>query len=102
MYFHILPLLFVSQLFENSNSERRGPGEKTTPSIKQILLPLLIAFAQQPHQVPAGVQAERARLAGQFEPGLFRRAAAFPVIAAVAASYQVLPRRFAGTRSRDH
>src|SRR6266853_1535609 len=51
-------------------------------SIKQILPPLLIALAQQAHQMPAGVQAERTRLAGQLEPGLFRRATAFPVIAA--------------------
>ena len=34
-----------------------------TPSIEQILAPLLVALAEQAHQVTAGVQTERTRLA---------------------------------------
>ena len=52
--------------------------------------------------MPAGMQTERARLAGQLESGLFRRAAPFAVIAAMAAGHQIFPRRLAGARTRDH
>src|ERR1700722_19283272 len=41
--------------------------------VKQILAPLLVTLAQQPHQVPAGVQAERLRRTRQLHAGFFGR-----------------------------
>ena len=70
--------------------------------IKQVLTPLIVALGKQSHQVPARVQAERTRGACQFETGFFRRAAAFAIIARMAAGHQIFPRGFAGARSRHH
>ena len=77
-------------------SQQQAAKTKVLSSIKQILPPLLIALAQQAHQMPAGMQTERTRLAGQLEPRLFRRAAAFSVIAGMTAGDEVFPSRFAG------
>ena len=48
---------------------------------KQIFAPLLFAFAEQAHEVAAGMQAEWLGLAGQLHAGFFRGSAAFAVIA---------------------
>src|ERR1022692_1470016 len=72
------------------------------PSIEQILPPLLVALAQQPHQMPAGVQTERPRLPRQLHPRFLRRAVALPVVARIAARHQILPIGFARARPRHH
>src|SRR5579884_2361781 len=61
--------------------------------IEQILLPAVVALGQQPHQVPAGMQAERPRCTRQLHPGFIRRAAALAVIAWVTARDEIFPRR---------
>src|SRR5271157_3206001 len=71
-------------------------------SIEQIFPPLRVTLAEHAHQVAAGVQAERPGLAREFHARLFRSAAAFPVVARMAAGHQVLPGGFAGARSRNH
>jgi hypothetical protein len=48
------------------------------------------------------MQAERARLAGQFHARFIRRAAALPVVAGMTAGHQILPCGFAGAGARDH
>lgn len=70
------------------------------PLIKQILTPPFVAMSDEPHQLPRGMQRERPRPPRQFKPGFFRRAVALAVIATVATSHQVLPRRTPAARSR--
>src|SRR5689334_2935671 len=69
--------------------------------IEQVFAPLIVALAEQSHQVTAGVEAERARGAVQFHAGLVGGAAAFAVIAGVAAGDEVFPGGFAGAGARD-
>src|SRR5579884_2690804 len=71
-------------------------------SIEQVLAPAVVALAQEPHQMPAGVQAEGTRRAGQLHARFIGRAAAFAIVAGMAAGHQVLPRSFTGARARDH
>src|SRR5437667_7749030 len=51
------------------------------PSVEQVLLPLVVTFGEQTHQVTAGVQAEWPRGAREFHAGLLGRAAALSVVA---------------------
>src|SRR5512142_1549119 len=69
----------------------RPPDQPITRSIKQVLPPLRVALPQQPHDVPAGVQVERPRLADQLHIGFHRKLIAFAAIASVAACNQVFP-----------
>jgi len=62
---------------------------------------LVVALAEQAHQVPAGVQAKGTRRARQTHARFFRRAAALAIVAGVAAGHQILPRGFARTRARE-
>src|SRR5277367_2237421 len=75
---------------------------KAALSIEQILAPLIVALAEQAHQVAIRVQTERARRARQTHAGFLRRAAALPVVARMAASYQIFPGSFAGAGARHH
>jgi hypothetical protein len=52
--------------------------------------------------MPAGVQTKGPWRPQEFHSRLFRRAAALPVIAGVAASHQILPGGFPGTRTWNH
>src|SRR5579859_3997576 len=70
--------------------------------VEKILTPLRIALAEQSHQVAAGMQAKWTRLASQLHAGFFRRAAAFAVIAVMAAGHQIFPSRFPGAGARNH
>src|SRR5258706_8069790 len=40
------------------------------PSVEQVLLPLIVAFGEQTHQVTAGMQAERPRRTSELHAGL--------------------------------
>src|SRR5271170_444779 len=70
--------------------------------IKQVLTPPLVAVPDEPHQLPGGMQGERPWPPRQFKPGFFRRTVALAVIATVATSHQVFPRRTAAARSRHN
>src|SRR5882724_13695559 len=59
--------------------------------IKQILPPLVVRPAHQPHDVAAGVEVEGAGLAHQLHAGFGGELVAFAAVASVAASDQVLP-----------
>jgi hypothetical protein len=61
--------------------------ESGKPSIKQVLTPSFVAVPDQPHELPGGVQRKGPRSACQFQTSFFRRAIAFPVVAAVAAGH---------------
>src|SRR5580692_2679135 len=67
--------------------------------IEQILAPLIVALAEQPHQMPASMQTERPRRARQAHARFIRRTAPLAVIAGMAAGHQILPRRLAGARA---
>jgi len=82
------------------DERQRRPNDRD--SIEQVLAPLVVALAEKPHQMAAGVQTERPRRARQPHARLFRSAVAFAVIAGMAAGDQILPSRFAGARSRHH
>ena len=71
-------------------------------SEEQILTPLLFTFAQQSHEMTAGMQAEGLGLAGQFHPGFFRRAATLAVVAGMAAGHQIFPGGFARAGTGNH
>src|SRR5579862_7693813 len=70
--------------------------------VKQILTPPLIAVADQPHQLPRGVQCEGPRPPCQFETSLFWRPVALTIVAAVAAGHQILPGRTPAARPWHH
>src|SRR5262252_5477777 len=71
-------------------------------SIEQILSPLIIRAAHQTHDVAAGVEIERARLACQLHAGFSRKLIAFAAIAGMAASDQVFPGRGASAGAGDY
>src|SRR5436305_9889576 len=68
-------------------------------SIEEVFAPLRFALAEHADQMPAGVQAEGARLARQFHPGFLGCPAAFTVVAWMATGDQIFPSRFSGARS---
>src|SRR5271156_1188911 len=70
--------------------------------IKEILAPLIVALAEQAHQMPAGMQAQGTRGARQPHPGFFRSPASFAIIARMAAGDQILPGGFASPGARLH
>jgi hypothetical protein len=70
--------------------------------VKKILTPPLVAMADQPHQLPGSVQRKGPRPPRQLESRFFRRAVALTVIAAVAASDQILPGRTTAARPGQH
>src|SRR5258708_34029162 len=70
--------------------------------VKQILTPPLVAVSDQTHELPGGMQRKRPGPPGQLQASLFRGPGALPVVAAVAASHQIFPRRAAATRPRHH
>src|ERR1700675_4231013 len=75
---------------------------KTSRLVEQILPPLIVALAQQAHQMTAGMQTERTRRACQTHSSFFRSAAALAIITRMAAGHQVLPSGFPRARSRNH
>src|SRR6516165_2122576 len=64
--------------------------------IEQVFAPLLVALAEETHQVTTGMEAERTRRAGEFHAGLIGRPVAFAIVAGMAAGNKVFPCRFAG------
>src|SRR5687767_14965525 len=87
-----------------SGSQRREPEREFGHAglEEQVLPPLRVAFAEQPHQVTAGMQAERARRAHQFQASLLGRAVSLAVVTRIAAGDQIFPGGFAGARPRDY
>src|SRR5215471_19717459 len=71
-------------------------------SVEQILLPLRIRPPHQPHDVTAGVQIERPRLAREPHVGLVRQHVPLAAIAIVAAGHEVLPRGRPTARAWHH
>ena len=61
--------------------------------IKQILPPLIVRPAHQPHDVAAGMEIEGAGLAHQLHAGFQRKLVALAAIASVAAGYKIFPGR---------
>ena len=78
-----------------------GGGLDDLLRVEEVFAPLVVAAAQQAHQVTAGMEAERARLAKEFHARFFRGAAALTIVAAVATGDQILPGGLAGSRARD-
>jgi hypothetical protein len=69
--------------------------------VEQIFPPLIVALAQQAHQMAAGVKAERPGGARQAHPGFLRRPASLAIVAMMAAGHQILPSSFALARTRQ-
>ena len=79
---------------QSAGSVCAGTGNsKHETSVEEILPPLIIRPAHQPHNVPAGVQVKRAWLSHEFHPGLGGRLVALAPIAGMAAGHQIFPRR---------
>jgi len=76
-----------------SGHGRRAPFAQL---IEQIFAPLLVALAEETHQVTTGMEAKRTRSAGELHAGLVGRPVAFAIVAGMAAGNKVLPCRFAG------
>src|SRR6516165_1409861 len=79
-----------------------APAEAYERSVKQVLTPPFVAVADQPHQLPRGVQREGTRSPRQFETGFLRSAVTLAVVAAVAASHQILPGGSPAARTRHN
>src|SRR6202453_5429629 len=61
------------------------------PSIKQILPPLIVRPAHEPHDVAAGVEVEGAGFAHQLHSGFGWELVALAAVAVMAAGYEILP-----------
>ena len=72
-------------------------------SVKKVLTPLLVAIADQLHQLPRGIQSEGPGSAGQANPGFLGGAVALAVVAAVAVAtrFSRKDRRPANAEPRD-
>src|SRR5580698_5933545 len=70
--------------------------------IEKVFAPLIVALAEQPHQMTAGMQAEGTRRAREAHPGFLRSPRTFAIIAGMAAGHQIFPRRLACPRPRLH
>ena len=70
--------------------------------IEEVFAPLIVALAEQPHQMTAGMQAERTRSPRQAHPRFLRSPAALAIIAGMAAGDQIFPSRFPRSRPRLH
>jgi hypothetical protein len=70
--------------------------------VEEVLSPLLVAVADQAHQLPGSVQGKRTWAALELQPGLFGSTITFAVVALVAASHKVFPRRASPARTRHH
>ena|ERR1700683_4767230 len=87
-------------------AEKVAPGFKSRRDpkrlVEKVLAPFLVAMADQAHQLARSVKSERARAALKFQTGFFRGSITFAVVAAVAASHQILPGGAATARTRHH
>src|ERR1700733_8781903 len=61
------------------STDRSVCATESSGSVEEVLAPLLVAVADQAHQLARGVQRERARAAAQLQSGFFGRAVAFAV-----------------------
>src|SRR6266850_2264333 len=61
------------------------------PSVEEVLAPLGIRVSHQAHDVAAGMEIERTRLAQQLHVGLMSQLVPFATVAVVAACNEVLP-----------
>src|ERR1700733_8306288 len=85
-----------------ANAFTRLPGQSRS-SVVQILPPLVIRVADHAHNMPAGMQRERTRLAQQLNlTELAQQMIPLPTIAGVATRHQILPRGKAATGPRNH
>src|SRR5262245_16128387 len=80
----------------------RRATDASGSSVEQILPPLIVALTQQPHQVPAGVQAEWTRGPRQAHPGFIRSPVPLAIVAGMATSNQILPGGFSLARARHY
>src|SRR5205807_5428268 len=71
-------------------------------SVEQILSPLIVRPAHEPHNVAAGVEVEGARFAHQLHAGFEGELIAFAAIAEMAACHQVFPGGGASARAWNH
>ena len=71
-------------------------------SVEQILPPLIVRAAHQPHDMAAGMEIEGARFAHQLHSRFRRRLVALVAIAEMAAGDEIFPRGCASARARDH
>src|SRR5215471_1241251 len=95
-------LWFCADAGRSTTAARAMDRSVSTTLIKQILPPLIIALAEQSHQMPARMQTERLRQTSQAHPRFFRSPISLSVIAGMAARDQVFPGRLARARTRDH
>lgn len=59
--------------------------------VEEVLAPLLVAVADESHQLPRSVQRKRTRTPLELQSGFFRSAVTLAIVALVAARYQILP-----------
>src|SRR4029077_8636139 len=70
--------------------------------IEEILPPLIVRPPHEPHNMPTGVQIERARFSHQLHARLSRELVPLAPVARMAAGNQIFPRRRTSTRSWNH
>lgn len=61
-------------------------------SVKEVLTPLLILVADQPHQLTRRVESEWPRTPSQLQSGLFGSSVALAIVAVIAARNEIFPR----------
>src|SRR5882762_1915009 len=87
----------LNQNGRDDNPEKDG----LQPSVEEILAPFVVGVAHHAHDVAAGVEVERARLAEELHIGFVGKLVAFAAVAAVAAGYEVLPTGRTAARARE-
>src|SRR4029077_2027365 len=68
--------------------------------VKKVFTPAFVTVADEPHELPRGVQGKGPRPTVQFQPGLLGGAVALAVITPVATSDEIFPGRAAPPRAR--
>src|SRR5919112_1428336 len=89
-----------------SDPVARRPGGPLPPApvrlVEEVLAPRLVRAADEAHDLAVDVQREGARPTYEVHARLLRRAAALLVVATLAARDEIIPRRLAPARAREH
>src|SRR5260370_5029213 len=83
-------------------AERHNFDHHRPHLVEQILPPLIVRPAHEPHDVAAGVEVEGARFAHQLHAGFEGELIALAAIAEMAARHQVFPGGGASARAWDY
>src|SRR5258707_724931 len=91
-------------MFEDLHSSREAleKNSRPIPSVEEVLSPLGIRVAHEPHDVATGVKVERSRLAQQLHVGLMGELVPFATVTVVAAGDEIFPGGQSTARTWDH